>query len=71
LGIAQFNYHLDNLPLQDRTVWLSWNMMFGNVAALLGSMLGPLVAGWTGMPVAFAILAGLRLVIAAVIWKRG
>ena len=71
LGIAQFNYHLENLPLEDRTVWMSWNMLFGNLATLLGSVVGPLLAGWTGMPVAFAILAVLRLLIAAVIWKRG
>jgi MFS family permease len=71
LGIAQYNYHLENLPLQDRTVWLSWNMLVGNIGALLGSMLGPLLAGWTGIPLAFAILAAFRLGIAAVIWKRG
>ncbi len=71
LGIAQFNYHLENLPLEDRTVWMSWNALFGNLATLLGSVAGPLLAGWTGMPVAFAILAALRLLIAGAIWKRG
>lgn len=70
LGIAQYNFHLENVPLQDRTVWLSWNMLAGNLGALLGSILGPQLAGWTGIPLAFAILAVMRLGIAAAIWKR-
>lgn len=68
---AQFNYHLDNVPDQDRAAWLSWNLMLGNAALLLGSLVGPLLAGWTGVPLALILFGGFRLLTALIIYRRG
>ncbi|HMN61646.1 MAG TPA: MFS transporter, partial [Anaerolinea sp.] len=59
---AQFNYHLDNVPETDRSAWLSWSLLMGNTALLLGSLLGPLLAGGIGVLWALAVFAALRLV---------
>lgn len=68
---AQFNYHLDNVPENDRSTWLSWSLLMGNSALLLGSLLGPLLAGWTGVLLALGIFAALRLIMSAVIFRWG
>ncbi len=68
---AQFNYHLDNVPENDRSAWLSWSLLMGNSALLLGSLLGPLLAGWTGVLLALGLFAGLRLVMSLVIFRWG
>lgn len=68
---AQFNYHLENVPTRDRPNWLSWNLMLGNGAILLGSLLGPLFSGLTGITTALAIFSVLRLMMGLVILKFG
>lgn len=71
LMAAQYNYHLDSVPQTDQTVWISWNSAIGNVAALLGSVAGPALAGVIGIPATFITLGVARLFIGAVIYVWG
>ncbi len=59
---AQYNYHLDNVPEMNRATWLSWNLLLGDTALLLGSIAGPYLAGWTGTPLALILFGIMRLV---------
>jgi MFS family permease len=71
LGTAQYNYHLDNVPQNEQATWLSWNLLLGNAAVLLGALVGPLLARLTGTPPALLFLGVLRLVLGLVIFKWG
>jgi len=71
LMAAQYNYHLDSVPHTNQTVWISWNSALGNVAALLGSVAGPALAGIVGIPTTFIALGVMRLVIGAAIYFWG
>lgn len=68
---SQFNYHLDNLPSEDRSTWLSWSLMLSNAALLIGSLIGPLLAGWTDTPTALTVLSLLRIVAAMLFLRLG
>lgn len=68
---SQYNYHLQNVPVNERAAWLSWAMMLGNGAILAGALLGPLLAGWLGLTAALIVLAAARLLAGGVIWKWG
>jgi MFS family permease len=68
---AQYNYHLDNVPECNRAAWLSWNLLLGNAALLLGSLAGPYLSGWTGTPLALILFGGLRLVTGFIIYRWG
>ena len=54
---SQFNYHLDNVPDHERATWLSWNLLLGNAALLIGALGGPQIANLTGVPIALLPLA--------------
>ncbi len=71
LGTAQYNYQLDFLPQSERPAWLSWNLMLGNAAVLLGALSGPIVAQWFGVPNAILLFGTLRLVVGLAIFKWG
>ena len=71
LAAAQYNYHLDNLPREEQTVWIAWSTLLGNIAALLGSLAGPAIAEMAGIPVVLGGLALLRLLIGLAIWLWG
>jgi len=71
LGTAQYNYHLDNLPAENRSTWLSWNMLLGNAAILLGALGGPALAQLSGTPAALVVLGGLRLAFGLLILRWG
>jgi MFS family permease len=71
LMAAQYNYHLDSVPRNDQTVWISWNSALGNIAALLGSVAGPALAGVIGIPATFITLGVLRLLIGAAVYLWG
>jgi MFS family permease len=69
LGSAQYNYHLDNLPQTDRPSWLSWNLFLGNMAILVGALVGPALAQWSGTPTTLLAIAGLRILIGlGILW---
>ncbi len=71
LSTAQYNYHLDNVPENDRPVWLSWSLMLGNTALLIGSLGGPLLATRTGTPLALIVFGAFRLLMGLVILRWG
>jgi MFS family permease len=71
LSAASFNYHLENVPRKDQTAWISWNSMLGNVAALLGSVAGPVLAGVIGIPATLIAMGVVRLLIGGAIYLWG
>jgi MFS family permease len=71
LNVAQYNYHLDNVPRAEQSTWLSWNQMLGNSAVLLGALIGPAVAQIDGTPTALVFFGILRLFMGLIILKWG
>ena len=71
LGTAQYNYHLENVPADGRSVWLSWNLLLGNTAVLLGALAGPAVAQLTGTATALTLLGALRFLFGLLILRWG
>lgn len=71
LGTAQYNYHLDYVPLDERPSWLSWNLLLGNAAVLLGALGGPFFASLSGSKEALLVFGFLRLALGFVIFKWG
>ena len=65
------NYLLAKVPASDRPAYLTWYNLAANLALLSGAMLGPLVAGWTGLLVALLIVAGFRVVSSLALQKWG
>ncbi len=70
LGSAQYNYHLDSLPQTERPSWLSWSMLLGNAAVLLGALIGPAIAGLIGAEWALIVFAVLRLGVGAALLRE-
>ncbi len=71
LNVAQYNYHLDNVPRAEQSTWLSWNQVLGNSAVLLGALIGPAVAQINGTPMALVFFGILRFVVGLIILKWG
>ncbi len=71
LNTAQYNYVLDQIPLQTRAAWFAVLALTGNAAILIGSLGGPALTGWISFPVIMLIVGGLRLLIGAAILKWG
>jgi MFS family permease len=70
-GGALNNYILEGVPADDRPAYLAWYNLALNAAILLGSLVGPLMAGWIGLA-STLILAGIcRLLAAAAILRWG
>lgn len=68
---TQYNYHLENVPETNRAHWLSWALLTGNAAVLIGSLSGPLLAAWMSIPIALAFFGLLRLLVAFVLLRFG
>jgi MFS family permease len=68
-GIA--NYILERTPNDDRPAHLAWYNLALNAAILLGSLLGPLLAGWIGLTAALIVAAIARALSGVLIWRRG
>ncbi len=68
---AQFNYNIENIPATHRYTWLSWNVLFGNAAVLLGSMAGPVLSTAVNVPIVLAGIGALRLVSSLLIFRWG
>jgi MFS family permease len=71
LNSGQVNYILAKVPASDRPGYLTWYNLAGNLALLTGSLLGPVVAGWTGLLVALMIVAGFRVASSVALQKWG
>lgn len=70
-GGAIFNYLLENVPAGNKPAHLAWYNMGANVAILIGSLLGPIIAGWVGLAPALAMFAVLRFAAGLAILRWG
>lgn len=70
VGSTIYNYLLDRLPENDRPAHLSWYNLAMNAAVLVGSLGGPIIAGWIGYDTALWVFAFGRLLagIAILLW---
>jgi MFS family permease len=70
-GGALTNYVLDKVPEGDRPAHLAWYNLALSAAILMGSLAGPLLGNWLGLPAALALCAAVRLLAALCIWRWG
>lgn len=70
-GGALSNYILDHVPDDDRPAHLAWYNMALNVAILIGSLLGPIVAERLGLVTTLIGIACLRLGSSLALWRWG
>ncbi len=68
---AYANYLLENIPAFDRPSHLAWYNIILNAAVLLGSLAGPLLAGFIGISVSLIAFGILRLLAGVAILKWG
>lgn len=68
---ALFNYLLERVPEDNRPSYLAWYTLVANAALLLGSIAGPLTAGWMGLRLSMVAFVVLRWIAAAAIWRWG
>jgi len=69
VGGALTNYVLEKTPEDHRPGYLAWYNLALNAALLLGSLIGPVVAGWVGLSVALVLFASFRFLAALLIWR--
>ncbi len=65
------NYLLEKAPVNDRPAHLAWYNIALNGGILLGSLVGPVLAGVVGVTVALLIAAAARLASAVLVWRYG
>jgi MFS family permease len=70
-GGALYNYLLEKVPVNDRPAHLAWYNLAFNAAILVGSLAGPLLAGWIGLPEALLICALARFLSGIAILRWG
>lgn len=68
---AYANYLLEKIPDDDRPSHLAWYNIILNGAVLLGSLAGPLLAGFIGIGVALFVFGLMRLLAGIAILKWG
>ncbi len=71
LGGALFNYLADNVPDENRAAFMSWYILASNASILIGSLLGPQVAGVLGFQLALGLFAVLRMLSGLAILRWG
>jgi MFS family permease len=69
IGSDYMNYVLENIPENDRPSHLAWYNIVLSVSILIGSLVGPLIAGFTGLAAALVIAAILRMAAGYVIFQ--
>lgn len=65
------NYLLDKVPTSGRSAYLSWYNLSLNAAVLLGSLGGPILAGYVGLEMALLASFAMRALAALAIWRAG
>jgi MFS family permease len=70
-GGAVNNYLLEHIPVDDRPAYLSWYTLALNVATLISSLTGPIIAQALGLAQALLLVGGVRLFSSIVIWYWG
>jgi MFS family permease len=68
---AYANYLLERIPEDDRPSHLAWYNIILNAAVLIGSLAGPLLAGYTGVGAALIAFGIFRLLAGVAILKWG
>ncbi len=68
VGGTLTNYVLEKTPEDRRPAYLAWYNLALNAALLLGSLIGPIAAGFLGVPVALGLFALLRFLAALILW---
>lgn len=71
VGGASANYVIEKCPENDRPAYLSWYNIILNASVLLGSLLGPALAGQISLPTALIVIGILRAVAGLIILKWG
>jgi MFS family permease len=71
VGGALYNYLLEKVPEDDRPSHMAWYSIFLNAAILGGSLLGPLIGAWIGLPAALILFALARGLSGAAILRWG
>ena len=69
IGSAFMNYVLENIPENDRPAHLAWYSIVLNASILVGSLLGPLIAGFIGLAAALLVSAIFRMAAGYAIFK--
>lgn len=70
-GGAVNNYVLENIPSEDRRVYLAWYNLTLNAAILLSSLAAPILVQQAGLVIALLVSGGVRLLGALFIWRWG
>jgi MFS family permease len=68
---AYANYLLERIPVDDRPSHLAWYNIILNAAVLVGSLAGPVLAGFIGVGLSLIIFGALRLLAGMAILKWG
>ena len=71
MNVGLVNYLLEQMPDNDRPAHLTWYNLVLNAATLAGSLVAPLVAGWTGLFWAMAFAVAFRFFSGMLILKKG
>lgn len=71
VGGAYANYLLENIPEHDRPSHLAWYTLVLNICVLMGSLVGPLLARYTGLGIALMTFGGLRFLAGVAFLKWG
>jgi len=71
VGGAYLNYLLEKCPENDRPAHVAWYNVVLNASVLVGSLAGPVIAGFTGLSLALLIFGVLRLAAGISILKWG
>ncbi len=71
VGGVLYNFIMDWIPEADRPAYLGWYHLALNAAILGGSLSGPLLANWFGLPGAMLICAVARLAVGVAIFRWG
>jgi MFS family permease len=69
IGSAYMNYVLENIPENDRPAHLAWYNIVLSASILVGSLVGPFVAGFIGLAAALVVSAVLRMLAGYAIFK--
>jgi hypothetical protein len=71
LSGALFNYLAENMPEKNRAEKMSWYIVVSNASILIGSLLGPQIAGMTGFQAALLMFGILRIASGLAILRWG
>ena len=71
MGSAYMNYVLENIPENDRPAHLAWYNIILSASILVGSLIGPFIASFTGLAAALVISAIVRMAAGYAVFNGG